>query len=191
MLRVDEDSQTQWTEVPIDVLKRLPEFDAVVISDYNKGAIKDQDARNIITASPCPVFVDTKRPNPEVFARCFAIFPNALEYEHLGPADTYQHVIRKGGELGSWVDGQHIPTTPIHAFDVTGAGDCYLAAFIAAHLKGLSLIDAARIANKAAGIAVQHIGSYVLTSEDSKQIWSSPSNPLRSRRSHTIPVLKN
>jgi bifunctional ADP-heptose synthase (sugar kinase/adenylyltransferase) len=172
-LRFDEDSISKWDGVPVELLKRLPEFDAVVISDYNKGAISDQDARRIITDSPCPVFVDTKRSNPEVFARCFAIFPNDVEFKLFGDHSPYQHVIHKDGANGCYVDGKHVQTTALQAFDVTGAGDCFLAAFVVSHLNGSSLHKCAKTANKAAGIAVQHVGSYIFSSQDSSQLFPS------------------
>ncbi len=53
---------------------------------------------------------------------------------------------------------QNIPTTSQQVYDVTGAGDTFLASFSLAWLSGLSLQDAAVMANAASGIVVGKIG---------------------------------
>jgi rfaE bifunctional protein kinase chain/domain len=54
--------------------------------------------------------------------------------------------------------GQIVPTEPRQVFDVTGAGDTYLAAFALAWFSGLDLVTAAVMANAAAGVVVGKIG---------------------------------
>jgi D-beta-D-heptose 7-phosphate kinase/D-beta-D-heptose 1-phosphate adenosyltransferase len=53
----------------------------------------------------------------------------------------------------------HIPTRARQVFDVSGAGDTVIAAFVLALLAGATPVDAARLANCAAGIKVAKVGT--------------------------------
>ncbi|MBK1670867.1 bifunctional heptose 7-phosphate kinase/heptose 1-phosphate adenyltransferase [Rhodovibrio sodomensis] len=56
---------------------------------------------------------------------------------------------------------RHLPAAAREVYDVSGAGDTVVAALAAARAGGLSLADAARIANVAAGIVVGKVGTAV------------------------------
>lgn len=156
LLRVDEDAfKTIKASCPLP----LDGVDAIVVSDYGKGGISHPEARHICLHSPVPVFVDSKK-NMDSYAGCFATFPNKNESTlRLG-----QHVIQKLGENGCSVDGTHVPSRPRKVYDVTGAGDVFLAAFVVEYLRSKDLMAAAHFANECAGISVEHLGTYVVQS---------------------------
>ena len=60
----------------------------------------------------------------------------------------------------------HIPTRAREVFDVTGAGDTVIATFSMAVLCGLSFVDAAHLANVAAGIVVGKLGTATVLPEE-------------------------
>jgi D-beta-D-heptose 7-phosphate kinase/D-beta-D-heptose 1-phosphate adenosyltransferase len=60
----------------------------------------------------------------------------------------------------------HIPARAREVYDVTGAGDTVIAAFTMALLSGLPFVDAARLANVAAGLVVGKLGTAVVTPEE-------------------------
>jgi D-beta-D-heptose 7-phosphate kinase/D-beta-D-heptose 1-phosphate adenosyltransferase len=60
----------------------------------------------------------------------------------------------------------HIPAQAREVFDVTGAGDTVIATLSMALLSGLSLVDAARLANMAAGVVVGKVGTAVVSPEE-------------------------
>src|ERR671936_386603 len=60
----------------------------------------------------------------------------------------------------------HIPAQAREVFDVTGAGDTVLATLSMALLCGLPLVDAARLANAAAGVVVGKAGTAVVSPEE-------------------------
>ena len=67
------------------------------------------------------------------------------------------------GSLGSFVmsrDGEHhrVLALPVEAVDGTGAGDAFIAGFLAAHLRGMGLLECARVGNAAGAVCVQAIG---------------------------------
>jgi D-beta-D-heptose 7-phosphate kinase/D-beta-D-heptose 1-phosphate adenosyltransferase len=75
------------------------------------------------------------------------------------------------GELGILLcqRGQkpfHIPTVAQEVFDVSGAGDTVIATFTLAIAAGASPVEAALLANHAAGIVVGKIGTATVTPEE-------------------------
>lgn len=50
------------------------------------------------------------------------------------------------------------PAFNVPVMDTTGAGDCFVGAFLSAHLSGASLSEAARCANAVGAISVQFVG---------------------------------
>lgn len=56
---------------------------------------------------------------------------------------------------------EYVPALPVRALDCTGAGDSFVAGFTAGLMRGLSLIDCARLACQTASYAVGGPGAYV------------------------------
>ncbi len=61
-------------------------------------------------------------------------------------------------ESGAEVAIEHVPTVPVEVSDVTGAGDAVAAAFALALAGGMSMNEAARLANLAGGAVVRQLG---------------------------------
>ncbi len=60
----------------------------------------------------------------------------------------------------------HMPALARKVYDVTGAGDTVIASLAAAVGAGASLDEAARLANVAAGIVVEQVGTTAIRAED-------------------------
>jgi len=163
LMRVDADSA--GAPIPLKDMSANLLFagqsgiDAIVVSDYGKGAMTKELA-DLICQSGIPTFVDAKK-NWHWYAGASAAFPNKHESV---PPNYYRHVIQKLGEKGCLVDGTPVPARPRQVFDVTGAGDVFLAAFVVRYLETKDLIQAAEFANECAGESVEHLGGYVLKS---------------------------
>ena len=161
ILRVDE-------EYEVEELKfEKPEnnYDALVISDYNKGFITQEKLFEIVYSFQGPVFVDTKK--QEIPHGCFTKV-NDIEYENL-KTPTDRLIITRGGK-GAEYQGKLYPAEKVNVFDVAGAGDTFLAALVVGYITTKSIEIAIPLANKAAAIAVSHAGTYVLTKEDIDEI---------------------
>jgi len=63
----------------------------------------------------------------------------------------------------------HIPTVAKNVYDVTGAGDTVIATFTLSYAAGADMEEAAVIANHAAGIVVEEVGTAVATSDQLQQ----------------------
>jgi sugar/nucleoside kinase (ribokinase family) len=92
---------------------------------------------------------------------------NQKEFELTGHTiDSTSTLIKTLGSKGASCNGQIYPSKPVEVFDVSGAGDTFLAAFAIFHSLTKSIPQAVKFANKCAGIAVQKKGTYAITKSE-------------------------
>src|SRR5262249_50090711 len=77
----------------------------------------------------------------------------------------------------------HIPAQVRDVADVTGAGDTVVAVLAACLGSGWELLEACRLANVAAGIAVSHPGTYVVHADELSMAWKGLSHKILNRES--------
>ena len=168
------------------------EYDGILISDYNKGAITKPLMDKVLPIAKereIPVFVDPKVENFSLFSPVTLLTPNHFEAERIvhhecnsdsevekaGQQILSQistlYLILKRGEQGMTVfekdkKALHIPTVAKEVFDVTGAGDTVIVTAALALLSGGTIYEAAVLANTAAGIVAGKIGTAAVTSEE-------------------------
>jgi rfaE bifunctional protein kinase chain/domain len=155
----------------------------VVLSDYQKGAITREVAQAAIAAARdarVPVLIDPKVPHVDYYGGASLVTPNHHEAEavtlmRIRSAEEAreaayrfrervgcQSVLITRGEHGMWLlapDGEFdLRAEAREVSDVTGAGDTVIAAIAIGLAGGGSLQQAARLANRAAGLAVSHFG---------------------------------
>jgi D-beta-D-heptose 7-phosphate kinase/D-beta-D-heptose 1-phosphate adenosyltransferase len=165
--------------------------DVIVISDYQKGTVTRATAQAAIEAAKArgvPSLVDPKVPHIDHYAGAALITPNHHEAEAVtlqrirtaadarAAAQQFRERARCGsvlitrGEHGMWLlgtDGEFdLPAEAREVSDVTGAGDTVIAAMALGLAAGGSLRDAARLANRAAGLAVARFGPVAITAEE-------------------------
>ncbi|MBL8239286.1 MAG: carbohydrate kinase family protein [Bryobacterales bacterium] len=90
---------------------------------------------------------------------CDWLFANAAEAQALGPFESPATVVIKRGAGGCTVNGVSVPGVPVNAVDSTGAGDSFCGAFIAAAMRGLEPLAAARVANAYGAQSVSAAGA--------------------------------
>jgi len=156
LLRVDdEDGVVQWSgKLP----NSLDSYDAIVISDYDKGFLTYKHIESLIESS-IPVFIDTKKTDLERFQGAW-VKVNELEYSRL--RSECSGLIVTLGDRGAKVPHHDIycPTKQVEVMDVCGCGDTFMAALVAQYLFTKDIEKAIIFANVAAGITVQHRGNY-------------------------------
>lgn len=160
ILRVDDEIKLKPMEYEIP----KESYDAIVISDYDKGFVTSQKLFDIVYNSKCPVFIDSKKQFLPKY-NCY-IKINDIEYSKLKDSADYDNLIITKGGKGAEYDGVLYPGQQANVYDVVGAGDTFLAALVFGYLKTKKIQDAIPLANKAAAIAVSHQGTYVLSRED-------------------------
>lgn len=145
--------------------ENLSEVDAIVVSDYGKGAMTEGLAHTL-TAAGKPLFVDAKH-HWEWFMKEGAfvwLFPNEHECSHFSDLllETCDHIIQKRGANGCAIGTLKIPATVSEVVDTTGAGDIFMASFVYAWSIQLPAEDCLRFANILAGESCRHLGTYVV-----------------------------
>ena len=162
ILRVDEEVHCK----PISY--DIPEegYDAIIISDYNKGFVTSSIMFEIAYGIHCPVFIDSKKTVLPSYG-CY-VKVNDLEYSKL--TEKHDNLIVTHGAKGAEYDGVLYPGEKVNVYDVVGAGDTFLAALTYGYLKYGTIQKAIPLANKAAAIAVSNPGTYVLTEKDVKNL---------------------
>ena len=150
-------------------------YDAIIISDYNKGFIPDtKTISNIAGRYPnTKVFVDTKKTKlPTEFSNVIYKI-NKKEFEALDPSNIpngENMIVTLGDEGAVWNKKKFPCNDLVRTFDVTGAGDTFLAALVFYFVQLPVMEEAIAFANKAAAIAVQNPGTYTLRMEDVDRI---------------------
>jgi len=165
VLRVDNEQKVKPLMLPM----ATDNFDAVVISDYNKGYLTESKLFEIVERSNVPVFIDSKKtflPNKD---NCFVKI-NEVEYEKLDDNCYVDNLIITKGSEGCIYKNTLYPAEKVNVYDVVGAGDTFLSALVYGYLKYQNINKALVLANKAAAIAVQNTGTYILTEKDISKI---------------------
>lgn len=162
--------------------KQLEQIDAVLLSDYAKGALHRVDQLIALAGKKgLPVLVDPKSTDFSKYAGATLITPNRKEFEAVvGPCHSQDEIqdkavellrsldieallvtLGKDGMLLVQKDGKpyYLPTRAREVYDVTGAGDTVIAVLGAAIAAGQSMENAAQLANTAAGIVVGKLGA--------------------------------
>ena len=168
LMRLDETPQVSRianAELKMAMMHLNP--DAIVISDYDKGYINDDDLWHLCHNFNRPVFVDTKK--RRLFQKDNVYWKiNKKEYDDLiqDHLPNLSNLIVTLGSAGASWNGMIFKPQVVKVFDVCGAGDTFLAALVVEFLKTRNMQTAIEFANKAAAIAVTHPGAYYLTKKD-------------------------
>tara|TARA_B100000131_G_scaffold255102_1_gene249575 strand:- start:225 stop:1013 length:789 start_codon:yes stop_codon:yes gene_type:complete len=151
-------------------------YDAVVISDYDKGYVTLETIDHLASRNPdIKIFVDTKKKKlpihyPNVIYKINQKEFNSLDPDHIPKSENI--IVTAGAEGALWNKKQfQVPITRV--FDVTGAGDTFLAALVFYYIQLDSMEESIAFANRAAAIAVQNPGTYTLKMEDVDGILKS------------------
>ena len=165
---------------------------AVVLSDYGKGALTKRVVGAAIAAAKragIPVLVDPKGDDYRRYRGARLVSPNRRELAEAsrmatGGEDEIVAAARRiakscgiagvlatrGADGMTLVDGgrkaRHLAAEAREVFDVSGAGDTVIAVLAAAMASGAEPIDAARLANVAAGIVVAKAGTAVANADE-------------------------
>ncbi|MFZ0064322.1 MAG: D-glycero-beta-D-manno-heptose-7-phosphate kinase [Pyrinomonadaceae bacterium] len=157
---------------------------ALIVSDYDKGVVTPRILEKILPLAyeRVPVLIDPKLRNFSSYRPATLVTPNHHEALRMASleADTDEGLheaarriraelncdavlITRGDRGMMLLEGTGAPvyvaTAAREVYDVTGAGDTVIATLAAALAAGSSLIEAAGLANHAAGIVVGKVGT--------------------------------
>lgn len=167
----------------------IEDSDIVIVSDYAKGFLTDKLLSRLITKCTSltkKILVDPKGKDYTKYTGATLLTPNQKEAtEACGFEDFEENIVEKAGktlleristdsilitqgEKGMTLfqnDGQiyRFDALARNVYDVTGAGDTVIATLGVAIGAGLNFFEASRIANIAAGLVVEQIGTTAIT----------------------------
>lgn len=199
VVRIDREVKTALTPKQADqvirkAIQAIRHADGVIFEDYNKGLLTARVIRKIITAARAQkkiITADPKFQNFFEFKGVTVMKPNMKEArEALGTEAEggdfaeigfkvmkrlqCQAVVLTRGEQGMALFEQKqpirtIPTVAREVYDVSGAGDTVIATLTLALTAGATLLQAAALANYAAGIEVSKLGVATVSTEELSQ----------------------
>jgi D-beta-D-heptose 7-phosphate kinase/D-beta-D-heptose 1-phosphate adenosyltransferase len=161
LLRVDENDEVENIFLNDLAAIKYNTYDAVVISDYNKGFLSEEDIIYICNNHPL-VFMDTKKKIGNWAYGVEYIKINKKEFdansENLLKEYNGELIVTLGNEGAMrWMN--KFPIVNEHPVrDLTGAGDTFLAALVVEYLQKNNIDDAIIFANKCAAWAVTQKG---------------------------------
>tara|TARA_Y100000593_G_scaffold90298_1_gene176420 strand:+ start:1201 stop:1935 length:735 start_codon:yes stop_codon:yes gene_type:complete len=135
-------------------------YDAVVISDYNKGFLSCEDIEYIGNKHPC-TFLDTKKELGEWCKSISFIKINNYEYERTKAkidSEIYEKLIITLGPEGCKFQDVIYPVPRVEIKDTSGAGDTFIAGLAVKYIQNKNIEEAIEFANRCATKVVQKRG---------------------------------
>lgn len=193
---MDPELETRFLEA---IAERMPEFDAVLLSDYGNGVLTPRVIEGVMAQAAAlgkVVTVDSQRDLRE-FPGAWIVTPNQPEAEQvvgfeitdqeslmkagrilLDEAKLRSALITRGGEGMALFEADgtvtQIPAfNRTDVFDVTGAGDTVVGTLTLALAAGATFAEAMVMANVAASIVVRRFGTSVTTQAELKETWDA------------------
>lgn len=187
--RTPVDAQTE-DRIIAALQRAIKEAQAFVVSDYDKGAVTPRILNEILPLAygrGIPVLVDPKIRNFDAYRPATLITPN--HHEALRLTDTEEDTdegLKRAAQLirartgcdsvlitrgergmmlleGALEEPVYVATAAREVYDVTGAGDTVIATLAASLAAGATMLEAAILANHAAGIVVGKVGTATAT----------------------------
>jgi D-beta-D-heptose 7-phosphate kinase/D-beta-D-heptose 1-phosphate adenosyltransferase len=196
MMRLDTEaapspSDAAYAELLKSVSTSLPNADIVVLSDYAKGVLTEVVCRFIIAEAGklgVPVLVDPKQRDFSRYHGATTVCPNLKELAAATgePFSDIDRVLAAGHAMLASLDMEfmvvtlgdkgiavlrknsrlHAPAVVRQVYDVSGAGDTVMAVLALALACQVEIETAAQLANLAAGIVVNKVGTVPIQREE-------------------------
>ncbi|MBI2118057.1 MAG: D-glycero-beta-D-manno-heptose-7-phosphate kinase [Elusimicrobia bacterium] len=193
----EDDSQLSLilqNEIQGSLKRIIKDMDGIILSDYGKGMITKAILKSTILQArhyKKPICVDPKIEHFLSYKNVTCITPNIQEAlggmhrlklnSNGGLISLGEEILQKlkcrsvlitQGEEGMTLFEKnkftHIPAKAQEVFDVTGAGDTVIAVLTLSLACNAPLIEAARLANLAAGIVIGKLGTAAVTPDELK-----------------------
>ena len=187
--RFDTDAICECTEAEDRFINSVNENDLVVISDYNKGAVRRDTVAKAL-GKGAKVLVDPKQ-SPSYYTGAFLVKPNMKEYvewfgefnyvdarDHLKEYDWQWLVVTDGADgihIVNSTDHWHCKEEVLEVADVSGAGDTVMAIIAHGLNKGKTVPDSCALACYGASRVVEKRGVTVVTNDDLNRgvVWTN------------------
>lgn len=169
-LRVDNEEAVDSFEDTVISDEEISNYDAVVISDYGKGFLSESNIKRFCSNNT-NTFLDTKKRIGTWCKDVAYIKINSPEFEAIKASIDCKGWVNKLivtlGDQGCMMMKQngfhYYPAERVDVFDLSGAGDSFLAALVAKQLETNNIDEAIKYANIKASEIVQQRGVSVIS----------------------------
>ena len=184
-----QDAVNEFCNRSAGIIENMPKFDAVVVSDYDKGSIDEMTVCMLLQRPDDglgfefkydPIVVDSKRRDLSIFEGASVIKLNESEFAAQQPGvpakhcknlvvtrgsnstTLFQYDLEKSSDYKYVIHSEDFPVERVRAVDVTGCGDTHTAAMAFSLMKNPGDVRAAvKFANACARNVVQKFGTSV------------------------------
>jgi D-beta-D-heptose 7-phosphate kinase/D-beta-D-heptose 1-phosphate adenosyltransferase len=166
LLRVDNnDKATRIEKTVIQNIKNNEylgtKYDAIIISDYCKGFLTEEDIDEI-SKNNVNIFLDTKKILGDWCKNISFIKINHVEYDRtkhtIDEIGIYDHMIITRSDEGCEYKNILYPVEKVNIKDVSGAGDTFISGLVYEYVNSKDIIKAIKFAQECATIVVQKKG---------------------------------
>lgn len=184
-------NETEEEEIWKKSLKMLGEADVIILSDYAKGTLTDNLLARLITTAATQgkfILVDPKGKNYAKYRGAALLTPNRFEVAEACDLESdsqaaieeagksllselsLKYLLVTQGEDGMTLFERNKQTTHLtvemrNVYDVTGAGDTVIACLAVCLGAGANFTEAAKFANRAAGLVIEQVGTTAISTE--------------------------
>ncbi len=172
-------------------LALFKQADVIILSDYAKGTLTDDLLARLITTGAAQgkfILIDPKGKNYSKYRGAALLTPNRFEAAEACNLESdsqaaieqagvkllselsLKYLLITQGEDGMTLFERNKPTTHLTAelrnvYDVTGAGDTVIACLAVCIGSGADFKEAAKFANRAAGLVIEQVGTTAISLE--------------------------
>ena len=185
----DRNKSNMHSELYKKVIKYAKNSDLIIMSDYDKGSVKPiaSDIISFANKKNIKVIIDPKGTDYSIYENAYIVKPNELEFSMImGKINNKKDMMAKGKKLKKDLQldallltlGKNgmvlfskdsvltFPTSQKDVYDVTGAGDTVISVLAAALASNKTLKKSCELANIAAGLSIQHLGTVSISKSD-------------------------
>lgn len=134
-------------------------YDFVIVSDYDKGFLSDEDLINISKSSKLSILDSKRKLSPDIIKNFTFIKLNEKELQNNIEFQSFDNIITTLGSKGSMYGGKiYASPNPQETIDVSGAGDTFTSSFISKYFQTKDVEQSIIFANEMSSIVVSKRG---------------------------------
>jgi len=155
IMRLDENDNCKHINT---LYWNLDGYDAIIISDYCKGFLKEDDITTIALQAKCPIFLDTKKKLGSWCKNIDFIKINKPEWDNNSHYKGSNIIVTDGKNGATYKDIHYPVNKEVLIKDVSGAGDTFLSGLVIKYLENKNIKESIIFANECATKVVQKRG---------------------------------
>ena len=158
-IRVDENDKSDQFYRNISLSNAIHNSDVVIVSDYNKGFLSENDLLEIGKLSKLSILDSKKKLSEDIIHSYTFVKMNESEYkQNIHLSDKSNIIVTLGSKGCMFNDKIYESPSPKETIDVSGAGDTFTSAFILKYHETKNINESLIFANQMASIVVSKRG---------------------------------